>query len=319
MWPVGWFDSRLGEIYHPRGMGQPRGATAGVIFTSFAVALAAMLCSGCREKASAPATGPTTRGAGTAASLSPAATDLILGMGAGDHLVAVSNYDPADVGKRKLPRVGDYLTTDWETLATLRPATMIIQMDPVRLPEGFTRRAQRLGIKLLNVRINRLDDVMQASEQIGGEIGEPAKGKKLADELRERIEAVRRRCAGQPRVRTLLTLDDRGESIVGRGEFLDDMLTAAGGENAGASLAGAYPRGDIETLIALKPDAVIILKPGATAELLAKAKELCRRLEVPAGRDGRVYLIADENVLLPGSHVAQVTEEIARLLHPRVE
>ena len=35
-----------------------------------------------------------------------------------------------------------------------------------------------------------------------------------------------------------------------------------------------------------------------------------------AGKDGRVYLIADEKVLLPGSRVAGMTEEIARLLHP---
>jgi iron complex transport system substrate-binding protein len=306
-------------------MGQPRGATAGVIFIGSAVALAAMISGGCREKRSTSTTNPSTTsssGVGTVASLAPAATDLILGMGAADHLVAVSNYDPVDVGlkterrRQELPRVGDYLTTDWETLATLRPAVMIIQMDPVRLPEGFGQRAQRLGIRLLNVRINHLDDVMRAAEQIGREIGEAEKGKRLADQLRGRIDAVRRRCAGERRVRTLLTLDERAESIIGRGEFLDDMLDAAGGENAAAGLAGAYPRGDIETVIALRPEAVIILKPGGTAQMLATAKQFWSRLPVPAGKAGRVYLIADQKVLLPGSRVAEVTEQIARHLHP---
>src|SRR2546426_12491560 len=44
------------------------------------------------------------------ASLSPAATDLLVGMGAKDRLVAVSNFEFApDV--KSLPHVGDYQTT----------------------------------------------------------------------------------------------------------------------------------------------------------------------------------------------------------------
>src|ERR1700744_3416424 len=57
----------------------------------------------------------------TVASMVPAATDILLGMGAGDHLVAVSNYDTANPGAARLPRVGDYQNTDWEKLASLKP------------------------------------------------------------------------------------------------------------------------------------------------------------------------------------------------------
>src|SRR5512133_3272282 len=57
---------------------------------------------------------------GRVASLVPAATEMLVGMGAGDRLVAVSNYESSPVVK-DLPRVGDYQSTDWETLARLRP------------------------------------------------------------------------------------------------------------------------------------------------------------------------------------------------------
>src|SRR5437016_4463256 len=50
----------------------------------------------------------------TLASLSPAATDLLIGMGAGDHLIAVSNFDAERDETRGLDRVGDYRTQDWE-------------------------------------------------------------------------------------------------------------------------------------------------------------------------------------------------------------
>jgi ABC-type Fe3+-hydroxamate transport system substrate-binding protein len=61
---------------------------------------------------------------------------MLLGMGAGEHLVAVSNYEAAPEVK-DLPRVGDYQTTDWETLARVRPDVMIIQIAPDRLPPGL--------------------------------------------------------------------------------------------------------------------------------------------------------------------------------------
>src|SRR5205807_2554340 len=100
----GWFDSPLRQIYHPRGMGQQRCATARIFFFWCVAALAA----GCRDGPAASTSRPSSGGAMRVASLAPAATDLILGMGAGDHLVAVSNYDAAEIGGRKLPQVGDY-------------------------------------------------------------------------------------------------------------------------------------------------------------------------------------------------------------------
>src|SRR5687767_8215869 len=98
------------------------------------------------------------------ASLVPAATDMLLGMGAGDHVVAVSNYDTAAAVK-DLPRVGDYQTTDWETLARVRPDVMIIQLLPERVPEGLKQRAAELGIELVNVKIVNLEDVFNAMQQ----------------------------------------------------------------------------------------------------------------------------------------------------------
>src|SRR5512133_3132877 len=78
-----------------------------------------VLSAGCSDRAGKPTA---TRPAGvTVASTVPAATDLILGMGAGEHLVAVSKYDKDRPDVSGLPLVGDYLSTDWEMLARVRP------------------------------------------------------------------------------------------------------------------------------------------------------------------------------------------------------
>ena len=250
------------------------------------------------------------------ASLVPAATDLILGMGAADHLVAVSNYDPAEIDGRTLPRVGDYQGPAWEMIATLHPQVMIIQMSPDRLPAGFTQKAERLGIQLVNVRLNTVADVMEAIPQIGRAIGEPTKADALATRLSARLDAIRKKSAGLPPVKTLLTLNETGETLVGIGTFLDDLLTIAGGQNAAIPLGAAWPKADSETLMDLKPDAVILLKPNAKPEALKAAQSAWNRLpNIPAAKNRRIFLIHDPSVLLPGSHIADIAEEMFQDLH----
>src|SRR5207244_12445036 len=134
--------------------------------------------------------------AGTVASLVPAATEMIIGMNAADHLLAVSNFDSPREGTRNLPRVGDYQTTDWERLASLRPAAMITQFAPDRLPAGLKQKADELGIRLVNVRIDRLDDIYRTLQTLGHTIGRSDLGQSAADSLRLKLDQVARRNRG---------------------------------------------------------------------------------------------------------------------------
>ena len=108
-----------------------------------------------------PGVGPTTRpGKAAVASLVPAATDLLLDMGARDRLVAVSNWDADRPEIAGLPKVGDYRTVDWEKLIELRPDVMVVQFRADKMPPGMEERAESAGIRLVNIRIVRLEDVL---------------------------------------------------------------------------------------------------------------------------------------------------------------
>ena len=97
----------------------------------------------------------------TVVSLVPAATDLIVGMGAMDHLVGISNYDQ-NPQVSTIRRVGDYLTTDWERISELHPQIIITQYAPGRTPSGFTEHVLLIKSRQVNLHINRLDDIFAA-------------------------------------------------------------------------------------------------------------------------------------------------------------
>jgi ABC-type Fe3+-hydroxamate transport system substrate-binding protein len=248
------------------------------------------------------------------ASLVPAATDMLLGMGAADHVVAVSNYD-ADPAVKSLPRVGDYQSTDWETLARVRPDVMIIQLLPERVPEGLKQRASELSIELVNVKIVRLEDVFNAMLQLGEVAGEPDKGRDATRKLRERLDDIKERCARRPPVRALVFRNATMQDVVGPDNFLDDLFKVVNLANVAAPLGNSWPSIDREKIAELSPDVIILLLPGASAAEVAQARRFWRGMErVPAVKNGRICVITEPYALLPGARLGDLAERLEKCL-----
>ncbi len=250
----------------------------------------------------------------TVASFVPGATDLIVGMGAADHLVAVSNYDYRREAIAGLLRVGDYQSMDWERLATIRPDIAIVFMSPDRMPAGLAERAAALNMRLVNVRTDRLSEVYEELQRLGELIGEREKADAAAKRLRARMEAVRQRVGPRQKVRTLIVRDSGAQDSVGHDNFLNDVLEIAGGENV---LSGRPWRSvDREQIMAMKPDAVIVLLPEASEQLVAEAGRVWESMpHVPAVAAGNVHVLTQWWVMQPGMHLADLAEAFEQVLH----
>jgi ABC-type Fe3+-hydroxamate transport system substrate-binding protein len=268
------------------------------------------------NKPTPPASQPATV---TVASLVPAATDLLVGMGAKNHLVAVCNYD-TDAAVAGLPRAGDYETVDWEQLRALHPSVLITQIKPSLQPAGFKSRAADLHIQPIDIQIENLADIFKAIDILGNAIDDPAVANKASDHMHARLDAVRAAVAGQAPVRTLIFTGDDADFIAAPGGYLDDLLQIAGGVNAAPPGENHWPKIDREMLLSLKPEAIIQLMPDATPQEKQKAMAIWQRYrQLPAVAAGRVYPIYEGYALHPGWHVTDLAEQMSRCLHPRKE
>lgn len=240
-------------------------------------------------------------------------------MGLVDQLVAMSNWDadrPPVIGK---PRVGDYRNVDWERLSHIRPAVLIIQVDPSKMPPGLAERARDQNIRVINVRVNRLQDVFLTFAQLGRQLNAAAQADRTAQSLRTSLEDVRRRAALEPPVRTYLARDSTGMASVGGDNFLDDLLSVAGGKNVLTGGENAFPSIDVERLTALDPDAIIHLLPSASPQVAEQADKMWRAMpDLKAVRTGRVYILTDYFLLQPGARVADTARLLAESLHPQL-
>jgi iron complex transport system substrate-binding protein len=248
------------------------------------------------------------------ASLVPAATDLIVGMGAQDHLVAVSYYDVEREGTRGLPKVGDYQDFDWEQIARVRPDVMVVFMSPERVPAALKQRADAMNIRLVNVRTERLEEVFSELGNLGQILGERAKADQAAARLRGELHTVARRVAGEPRVPVLIVRETTLDGGVGRENFLDDALNIAGGRNVIA--AKGWPVLDREQLLASRPEVVLHLLPGASEQAVKEANRAWAAMpEIPAVKNNRVYVLTEWWLLQPGMQIGKTASRFADLIH----
>jgi len=276
--------------------------------------LLAFTLSACGKSPPPPSTQPISP---AIASMVPAATDLLVGMGAKEHLVAVSTYDRnrSDVGN--LPKAGDYETVDWEMLRSLHPSILITQIKPERQSAGFKAKAAELHIEPINIQIENLDDIFKALDTLGDALKDPALASGAKLRMHHRLDAVHERVAGDKPIRTLIFTGTTPDYIAAPGGYLDDLLTIAGGVNAAPATQDHWPKIDREMLLSLKPDAIIQLMPDASPQERDQAAAIWRQYpQIPAVAAGRVYPIYEGYAQQPGWHVTDLAEQFSQCLHP---
>ncbi|WP_352432631.1 helical backbone metal receptor [Pyrinomonas sp.] len=255
-------------------------------------------------------------------SLSPSVTEIIYGIGAFDRVIAVSDYCryPPETGH--LPRVGGWANPNVERIAALQPDLVIVT--EVQAP--FVReRLEALGIRVLVVPGQTLDDVFIAMRAIGDATGKRDEAARLIAATRAALSAVSERTQKLARPRVLCIVDRvpgtlRDLYAATEGSFLFDLIRIAGGDPVAPPAGIGYGRISKEAVVALDPDVIIDMVQGAEGRL-AEDPVAVWRAELPqlkAVRQGCVHPIKDVSVLHPSQFVGSTARLFAEIIHPEI-
>lgn len=252
-------------------------------------------------------------------SLSPAITQILIDLDQAERLVGVAANDPA--APDGLPVLGRFPDVDYEALVQAQPTDVFIQPSGGNVPDRLLELSREHGWRLHTYQFRNVKDVLDALydptatnqyKQIGGALDIPLTAGDLAARIQERLEALAKLTAEEkaPRVLLLHALDPPG--AVGPKTFLDDLLAFAGGLNVLFDAEEDYPVLDRETIVALKPDVIILLGQSGSDAL----PPLLKGLDIPAVRDKNIGYLDDPLALLPSSSMPRVTAKLTKLLHP---
>jgi len=246
-------------------------------------------------------------------SLSPAITETVFALGAGDSLVGVTNrcdYPPEVV---KIARVGSGMSPDLEAIAKLQP-TMILGETTLKLSEQtLAPLAPAHLLPWLTA-----SEIIRGVRELGVLTDRRPKAEEIASQMERRLGVATP--ANAPRV-LMLFADKPGRTgpiyFVKPGSLHDALLTAAGARNAVEGAVQGAPIMSIEEILRLDPDAILILvanddlPPEARDQFLADFRSLPT---LRAVRDNRVRVLNGSILLVTGPRVLVVIDRVADLL-----
>jgi iron complex transport system substrate-binding protein len=250
-------------------------------------------------------------------SLVPALTEMLFAVGAGPQVVGVSSYDSFPPEVKQLPRVGALLDPDTERILSLRPDLVITYGSQANVEAQFAR----VGIHTYSYRHGGIGTILESLRELAALSGHRAEGERVARELQGRFDTVRARVRGRARPRTVLVFEHepqtlRGMFVSGGIGFLHEMLEIAGGDDVFADVKRESVQPSVETLITRAPDVIIEIRANPPRDIDAERRAWSPLTTVPAVRNGRVYFLAGEYLVVPGPRLAQGVEAFARTLHP---
>ena len=247
-------------------------------------------------------------------SLAPNLTEVLFLLGCGNQLVGVTDYCNYPPEARQLPRLGGLHNPNFERILSLRPR-MAFMLPSQR---ALAARLEKAGVDCVIVKSDTLDDITQGILLMGKSRGLGERSEALAGGIQADLDRIRAQCAGKSRVRALLAVSHSPGALndlyaSGRGTYLDEILTLAGGVNAIDSSPAAYPLLARETVLACGAEVIIDFQFQEESEAIRT--QWRRYLGREDASAPRVFFAGDPRLTVPGPSAVHAARAIAEFLH----
>lgn len=242
-------------------------------------------------------------------SLAPANTEIVYALGLLGELKGVTTYDDYPAAATKLPKMGDFTTPNLEAISAAKPDVILVtggvQADIVGKLEGS-------GAKVVVIDPKDLEGTYAAIEMAGKVLGATAKADAVVGKMRADAVVIAKEVAAAPKVKCFVEIGWNPLFTVGKGTLIDDLISGAGGINVVTQKG--YVGYSVEQLVTDAPAVYL-----GTKSSLGEVSALSSRpgySGLAAVKDGRVFLLDDNQVSRPGPRIVEGMRQIAKALHP---
>ncbi|MDD4879686.1 MAG: cobalamin-binding protein [Candidatus Omnitrophica bacterium] len=244
-------------------------------------------------------------------SLAPSTTEIACALGLKENLVAVSTYCDYPPEVKNKEKAGSFSEPSIEKILVLKP--------DIILATGL-EQAQAVGkLKALGLRVMVSDpknfpELYDSIIAIGKACGKGDEAVSLTNKMKKTISAVSAKAGlTEPNRRPKVYFEIWHDPIMtaGKGSFIDEMITVAGGVNITSDAPRPFSQFSPELIVKRDPDVIILgymIKGEGAAESLSKRFGWDK---IKAIRQNRVYDDIEPNILFrPGPRLADAVVQL---------
>jgi len=253
-------------------------------------------------------------------SLAPSNTEIVYALELQDKLVGVTGYCDYPEAAQQKPKIGGFSDVDIEKVVAMEP-DLVLAANMHK--DEITPELERLGITVLTIDPQTINDVLLAIDLVGIATGNREVAASVTTEMNNRIEAVTSKTAelsDVQRVKVFYILWHDPLMTVTSITRIHEMITKAGGINIAADLGGNYPTISLEAVLIADPQVIIVGSGHGSGEDIPFQFALTesRLAEVEARLQNRIYEIDADLTSRAGPRIVQGLEKLAEFIHPEL-
>jgi iron complex transport system substrate-binding protein len=247
-------------------------------------------------------------------SLTPAATETLFALGAGDRVVGkaedIAAHPPeaADV-----PVVATFQGVDIERIVELE-TDLVIAGGLGFTPPDAVEQLRRVDIPVLVLYAESTDAAFGGIELIGEAIGEAARARDLTASMRAQFDQIEAATTGLDRPRVFYEIDATSKIYTpAEGSVYAEMLRLAGSDPI---LTDESYEISLEEIVEADPELILLGSPVATPEEVAGRPGWGG---ITAVENNAVVRVDDTIITRPGPRLVEGLRQLAEAIHPDLE
>lgn len=242
-------------------------------------------------------------------SLAPSNTEILLALGLGDQLAAVSSFCKLPPALSHLPRLPGWSTIRASDVLAFKPdlvLTSSLCQEPLRLD------LEQAHCALVHTDPHTLDEVAHSFIEIGIQLGLPSEGRRLSREFQASLDSHKIQVPSQ---RPRIYIEEWDKPPMASGNWVPEMVLAAGAEPFVRNLGDISKEITWEELMEFDPEIVVYSICG-----VGMAFDPASFLKVEgwntlsAARAGRVFSVEDSLFNVPGPGLIEGIALLRRLM-----
>lgn len=242
---------------------------------------------------------------------------MLFAIGAGDRVVGVTAFDSYPPPVLDLPQVGALLNPNMERIFELQPDLVVLY----RSQSGLGARLETAGIPAFEFTTGSIGDMLDSIVALGDIVGTADDARAVAARIAASLEDTR--ASAPARRPSVLIAHSRDPGVIGGfyteggPSYLNELLEIAGGENLFGDVRMTSFQPSLEEVIRRAPEVIIELLPSSAADPDVRRRRLAdwnALASIPAVRDHRVYVLADDALLLVGPRIDRVAARLAEVI-----